>query len=298
MATFQDYQRYRLNRREPHTAPKKLLGWAVIVFAIVVLFWSFTRGDRTPQQERVQVENTNTGVEQEANTNTTPAEETTAAGSAFADLDATLAAYNPAEQCETSISRPGANEVVLTFGLRRDGAGYRDVINTLTEAGVPASFFASGNWAENHPEVIAAITEAGFPIYNQTQSHEDLTTVSEDVVLQELEQADETISKLTNRSTKPFMRPPFGAINDEVFNAAKSAGYCPVLWSVDALDWEQGATALDVVSRVMGKVGGSGVVVLIHVGSDPTAEALPEIIRRVREEGNTFVSLEQTATAE
>jgi peptidoglycan/xylan/chitin deacetylase (PgdA/CDA1 family) len=63
------------------------------------------------------------------------------------------------------------------------------------------------------------------------------------------------------------------------------------MWSVDALDWQTGATSFDVISRVMGRTS-DGALVLMHVGSTATPPALTEIITRVREEGSAFVSLE------
>lgn len=302
MATLQDYQRYRMSRREPHTAPKKLIGWGVILVAgIFIISLFFRGGDNAPATAN---ENTNTQAATESaqsttpdNSNTNTAAETTTSVASFESINALLTDYNPGAQCTQTISRPGSGEVLLTFGLRRDGLGYERVLTTLKDESVPAAFFIAGNWAEDHENIVQAITDAGFPIYNQTQSQEDLTELSQDAVLQELEQGNETISGITERSTKPFMRPPFGAINDEVFATVTSAGYCPVLWSVDALDWEADATSFDIISRVMGALESSGVV-LMHVGSAPTPDALPEIIRRSREAGKSFISLEQFATTQ
>lgn len=276
------------------------MGWAVIIIGAAILLFMFTRGgtetpvaDTNTNAAAAETTNENVNAGETANTNAG----TQDASAAFASLDTLLANYAPGEDCTATISRPGNNEVLLTFGLRRDGTGYDRVLTILKEAQVSAAFFTSGNWARAHADIIRAITDAGYPVYNQTQTHEDLTTLAEDAILTELEQGNETISGITGRSSKPFMRPPYGSINDEVSAAVKSAGYCPVLWSVDALDWQEGATSFDVISRVMGAVTTSGLV-LMHIGSDPTPDALPEIIRRIREEGKSFVSLEQVATTQ
>ena len=82
-------------------------------------------------------------------------------------------------------------------------------------------------------------------------------------------------------------------INATVRETAEQLGLCPVLWSVDSLDWERpGVTTL--VSNVL-KNAKSGSIVLMHDGGgdrSETVQALPHIISGLR----TVSSLSQSSS--
>jgi peptidoglycan-N-acetylglucosamine deacetylase len=62
-----------------------------------------------------------------------------------------------------------------------------------------------------------------------------------------------------------------------------------VTWDIDTEDW-QGRTAAQITDTVMGNAH-NGAIVLMHVAAKHTAEALPGIITRLRNEGYELVTL-------
>ena len=63
----------------------------------------------------------------------------------------------------------------------------------------------------------------------------------------------------------------------------------PFQWSVDSLDWKD-LSASEIKTRVCGKVK-NGSIVLFHNQGLHTAEALPSIIRELKEKGYEFVPI-------
>ena len=58
--------------------------------------------------------------------------------------------------------------------------------------------------------------------------------------------------------------------------------------NVDSLDWKDNATADSIYKRVTSKVT-NGSIVLFHNDADHTPEALPNILKTLKEQGYEFV---------
>jgi peptidoglycan/xylan/chitin deacetylase (PgdA/CDA1 family) len=64
-----------------------------------------------------------------------------------------------------------------------------------------------------------------------------------------------------------------------------------VQWDVDSLDWKDHATAESICKRVVGKVK-NGSIVLFHNDAEFTPEALPNILKCLKEQGYEFVFID------
>ena len=63
------------------------------------------------------------------------------------------------------------------------------------------------------------------------------------------------------------------------------------MWDRDSLDWK-GISAAEITKRVTGKVS-PGSIVLFHNAGEHTPEALPEILRWMRQEGYEIVPISE-----
>lgn len=189
--------------------------------------------------------------------------------------------------------------IALTFDGGANGDGAPSILATLAAADVPATFFFTGTWAVAYPTHASAIG-ARYVVGNHTRSHPDLTTLDDNAVRAEVQQAHQVIHQTTGRDPRPWFRFPFGARDGRTTRLVNALGYGSVRWSIDTLGWQgtsAGRTVDSVVQRVVAGLA-PGQIVLMHMGSHPTdgstldADALPLVIERVRAAGYGFVDLD------
>lgn len=195
---------------------------------------------------------------------------------------------------------PGAGRVVaLTFDAGANSAGLPKILQGLANAGVPASFFLTGNWAAANPAGVSAIVAAGHRVGNHSMTHPGFTGLPDDGIAAEVRGAEQAI-RAAGADPMPFFRFPFGERDARTIAAVNNLGYVPVRWTVDTLGWKGtsgGITAQQVADRVLSALR-PGEIVLMHIGSNPDdgttldADALPQIIDRIRQAGYSFVTLE------
>lgn len=181
--------------------------------------------------------------------------------------------------------------VSITFDCGA-GRGYIDqILEILTQKGIPATFFVTGSWAENNPDDVLRISEMGFRIGNHTQNHLYLTEISDQEIISELSSVEEIVFQLTGKSTRPFFRPPYGNRDDRVLEVVASQGYWSIYWTIDSLDWQEGHDPQWVKDRIISRLE-DGAIILCHVASEYTYLVLEELIEEIESKGFSFVPLE------
>jgi len=195
-------------------------------------------------------------------------------------------------------SRAGAGAVALTFDDGPWPGGTERILEILAREGVRAAFFVIGRYAAEHPEMVRRIHDEGHLIGNHTFDHSRLGmfrgwTYWDDQV----RRTNEVVAELTG-SEPVYFRPPMGFKSPPSMRAARRNGCEVVTWSRRALDGVT-TTADAIVRHVSGAEDGE--IVLMHDGRDPmsrrevgaTAEALPEVIARLRDKGLGIVRLDE-----
>lgn len=204
---------------------------------------------------------------------------------------------NPVSAADSQlISRVNTTQkmMALTFDDGSDGESIPEVLEILKNHNVKSTFFITGKAAEDHPEWIADIYNAGHELGNHSYSHPDFTKITASQMATELQKNETLIVNITGKSTKPYFRPPYGYYNASVLTAVGNAGYTKTIhWTVDTIDW-RGDSAADITRRVMEKAS-NGAIVLMHVGAGAvnTPSALPGIITNLKSQGYSLVTLTQ-----
>lgn len=172
--------------------------------------------------------------------------------------------------------------VALGFNCAWDDADVPVILTILEQNEVKATFFMVGQWAEKYPDSVKAIYDAGHELGNHSYSHPDMTTLTKEKALEQIQKCDDAIEKITGVRPKLF-RPPSGAYNNTVMNAATELGHSVIQWDCDSLDWKN-PTPDEMQRRLMKNVC-SGSITLFHVGKQNTVQALPQIIAQLKEQG-------------
>jgi peptidoglycan/xylan/chitin deacetylase (PgdA/CDA1 family) len=196
-------------------------------------------------------------------------------------------------QGELARAGAGGTKVALTFDAGASAAPTPAILRALKAAGVHVTFFLTGKWCEQNPELVKEIVAEGHQIGNHTYSHQDLRKLSDEQIVDQLRRMDNIVRDLTGQDTKPYFRPPYGARDKRVLRVAADEGYVSVFWSVDSWDaFKKGITTEEIESRVLGRVHG-GDIVLLHCGSKPTADAVPYLIRELQSRGYQIVRVSE-----
>ena len=172
--------------------------------------------------------------------------------------------------------------VALGINCAWDNADIPQLLGALDRAGVKATFFLLEQWAEKYPDSVLSIHAAGHEIASHSYSHTDLTTLSPQQIAQEAEDGRRVLEGLTGQPVT-LLRPPSGAYNDTVIDTLRQQGFLPIQWDVDTLDWK-GLSADEMLLRVMSRVE-NGSILLLHSGAPHTAEALPQLLDALKQEG-------------
>ena len=200
-----------------------------------------------------------------------------------------------APQVKDSVVAQGSSdlpEVALTFD---DGPSVYtpQVLNILQANNVHATFFCIGEQIQYYPNYVQQEYSAGNVVANHTWDHPDLTTLSSSDVQMQISKTS-TIIQQTIGVQPTLLRPPYGAINDNVKSQVAQLDLTPVLWSIDTEDWTlPGSDAI--VNTALSQVG-NGDIILMHDGGgdrSQTITALPQIIQGLQQRGLRMVTVTQ-----
>lgn len=172
-------------------------------------------------------------------------------------------------------------QIALTFDSAWGADKTTSIISTLKSYGVTATFFLVGFWAEDYPDMVKALDDAGIEIGTHSNTHPDLTTLSSAQISLELTTSINTIKNVTGKDISLF-RAPYGAYNNNLLTITNNLGLKTIQWDVDTLDWK-GISGVEICERVMSRVK-NGSIILCHNNSDHILDALPLMLERLIQE--------------
>lgn len=182
--------------------------------------------------------------------------------------------------------------IALTFDAGGPSGPTSHILDILATHHLRVTFFVTGDWAKENPDLVRRIHQEGHEIGNHTMNHLDLVTLPDAQVCSELTQAEQVISPITGVTTRPYYRPPYGSRDNRVRQLAAQLGYRTIYWTVDTLDWQSSATSESITTIAMNHLG-NGVIVLMHAGSQVESETLDKLIIKIEQAGYQIVRLSQ-----
>jgi peptidoglycan-N-acetylglucosamine deacetylase len=168
------------------------------------------------------------------------------------------------------------------------------ILSYLIENKIPATFFISGKFAKRNKDKIAEISKLGFlEIENHSLNHNNnMEKLSENEIKNEVMENDKILSEITGKKPK-FFRFPAGNYDKKTLNIVESLGYKVVHWSIVSGDPDKKITADRLIKGVVPQVK-PGKIIIFHINGRGwhTGEALPEIVKILKEKGFSFSKLE------
>lgn len=188
--------------------------------------------------------------------------------------------------------------VALTFDACQSPnqlAGYDEtIINILAETRTPATLFLGGLWMQRHPAQTRALAANPlFELGNHSWSHADFARLNPEEMSAEILRTQQLMTTLTGRRATLF-RFPFGRHTEEALAVVGQEGLQAIQWDVLTGDPDPNVSARAMVKEVTIRTQ-NGSILIMHVNGwgRHTAEALPEIIKQLRGQGYSFVTVSQ-----
>ena len=181
-------------------------------------------------------------------------------------------------------------QIAISFDAAWGNDDTEQLIKILGEYKVPATFFVVGAWVDKYPESVKALSDAGHQIQNHSNTHPHMPQLSREQMRDEIESCNKKIADVTG-VTPTLLRPPYGDYDNALIEVMDSLKMHTIQWDVDSLDWKDSATPESICKRVTSKVK-NGSIVLFHNDADHTPEALPTILKCLKDEGYEFVFIE------
>lgn len=194
---------------------------------------------------------------------------------------------------------PGAPAAVaLTFDDGPDPDFTPMVLDALAAAGATATFFLVGERAARFPAIARRIVAEGHRVGSHSHRHPEPRSLGWRVAT-DFARGRWAVERAVGRRVRLF-RPPKGYVARREALAMALTRVQPWLWTIDALDWEPGATSDEIVAAASGM--GPGDVVLLHdaisgplapeaLDRSATIEAVPRLVELARQRGLALVPL-------
>jgi peptidoglycan/xylan/chitin deacetylase (PgdA/CDA1 family) len=192
-------------------------------------------------------------------------------------------------------------EVVLTFDDGPWPGNTPAVLKALADQCTKAVFFSIGKHASYHPEILKQVAAAGHTVGTHTWSHANLNSkkLTEQQVKDEIEKGFSAVKLALGAAPAPFFRFPELQHNPTAVAYLGQRNVAIFSCDLDSFDYKKTSTPDKVVETVMTKLDKQGKgIILMHDFQKHTAEALPELLRRLKAGGYKVVQMKAKAPLE
>lgn len=190
--------------------------------------------------------------------------------------------------------------VALTFDDGPTTDVTPQLLATLEQEGIHATFFVIGAELENNLDEGKRIVAAGHELGNHSYNHDRMILVTPSFVKQEIEQTDQLIRAAGYQGEIHF-RPPFGKKLFALPYYLSKTNRKSIMWDVDPDSYPEIAADSDrIVEFVLSKTQ-PGSIILLHVmyaNRRESLKAVKKIVEKLKEQGYSFKTVSELLKSE
>lgn len=178
------------------------------------------------------------------------------------------------------------SKIYLTFDNGYENGYTKDIIDTLVENDITAVFFITGHYLNVNTDLVEYMIENNQLVSNHSYSHKDFSSLSKEEMIEDITKMEQLYEEKIGEEFTPFFRPPEGTFNEISLKTTEELGYTNLFWSLAYKDWERDVTrGVDyTINSIIPKLH-NGAIILLHTVSQDNANALSELISKIKESG-------------
>jgi peptidoglycan/xylan/chitin deacetylase (PgdA/CDA1 family) len=185
--------------------------------------------------------------------------------------------------------RPEYNAVALTFDDGPCAPQTEKILDILKSEDATATFFLIGREVRRYPAIARRVRQEGHGIGLHTYTHANFSHMNVRQMREEIGESRRAVEEVVGISPR-ILRSPEGVITPKLLWCALREGVTLVHWSADIRDSFVGSKE-ELLARMGALKVSRGDVLLLHDDADYTPDALPEIIRALKEGGFSFTTV-------
>jgi peptidoglycan-N-acetylglucosamine deacetylase len=205
-----------------------------------------------------------------------------------------LVAQHSPRAIKNSVFIKGIENKTPSSGLTFDDAPHPLyaplLLDTLARLNLHATFFIIGRNAESYPYFVRDIVREGHEIANHTYDHRRFIELNEDQMFQEIENANQTLERITGERPL-FFRPPGGNYSPKLLGMLSDLKMVLGGWTNSTGDFMN--VGVPELLRRMNKGLVTGSIVLLHENVDDTLDALPKYAQEADARGIKLMPMRQ-----
>lgn len=183
--------------------------------------------------------------------------------------------------------------VYLTFDEGYEAGYTSQILDTLKENEVKATFFITAHYVNSQPDLVKRMIDEGHIIGNHTVNHYSMPDLTDEKIKSEVQDLHTAVYNKFGYEMK-YLRPPMGEYSERTLSKIQSLGYTTVMWSFAYDDWDEKKQDREdyAKQKILGNVH-NGAVILLHGNSKDNANTLDYCIKEIKKSGYEFKSLDE-----
>ncbi len=183
--------------------------------------------------------------------------------------------------------------IYLTFDNGYEAGYTEDILNTLKQNDVTATFFVTEHYVNTAGDLVQKMIDNQNIVGNHTSKHKSMPELDEETLKSEVNKLHELVKEKFNYEMK-YLRPPKGEYSEKSLALTSSLGYQTVMWSFAYADWdEKNQPSLESAKKKIYDNLHNGEVMLLHATSKTNRDILDEVIKEIKSRGYEIKSINE-----
>ena len=205
----------------------------------------------------------------------------------FDFIEASYLTEKDAELYKTVQAEKHKKVIALTFDDGPDGNTTPQALDILAKYKIKATFFVQGKNIAGNEALLKRMKSEGHEVGNHSWNHPVLTKLSLEDAKKQITDTETAITSVLGKSSK-LMRPPYGAVSDDIRN---SLDLSFIMWDVDSMDWKSKNEAA-ILTEIQ-RQATNGSIILMHDIHQTSVNSLPKVIEYLQGQGYSFVTVSE-----